>query len=72
MDIVINYRYYLSAYNLLYFYNFMYLEAPIDLYNSQNAMRRVTWGYICTLKIKLYIKANNWKVIIFTVMSDTF
>lgn len=50
----------------------MYLEAPIDLYNSQNATRRVTWGYICTLKIKLYIKANNWKVIMFTVMSDTF
>ena len=32
--------------------------SPNDLYSSQNAMRGVTWHYICTLKIKLYIKDN--------------
>ena len=44
---------------------------PIDVTNDQNIMRRVIWGYIHTLKIKIHNKDNIWNVIIFTVVQET-
>ena len=51
---------------------FIYLMAPIDFNNDKNTMRGVIWGYIYSLNIKICINDNTRKVIIFTIIQDTF
>ena len=51
--------------NKIYFIDLM---TSIDFNNGQKTMCKVIWGYICTLKIKIYIKNNTWNVIIFNAM----
>ena len=50
--------------------SFIHLMDSIDFTNNQNAIRRVIWDYIYTLKIKKNIKDNTWSIIICTNTQD--
>ena len=44
---------------------------PTDFTNNQNAMGRVIWGYIYTLKSKINIRINTWNFI-FNIKLEAF
>ena len=49
-----------------------YSVAPTDFTNDKRSLYGVIWGYIYTVKVKVFIKEKKWFFFIFCIFPETY